>query len=360
MTINYIIEGFDKDFYNFDAVVVPVVEMNSNKSKQEVYGFRLQFLNDFRHDFHEIMQGLPISAFKPDGVTAVRSEKTGIYYIFVLVQSRNNMPYSMMSRKNREIYSNKNYVYCCEEMVKYINKLDVENVLVHPAFNQVDFIINRDSDFLAKTLESNIDRFNKKNIYIFVENLYMRDTKVSMAFYNMKEGNITPEECVRIYVENQVEKSHSYTNSLIRIAEIETKYTEKSVEEQFYEALENDSCFFYEYINRYQGTATDLAENANIDKSTISTIKSHKYREKSKKVVISLAIALDLTVNDRKRFINSAGFIYPRTDQDRFIEQQLRKKRYTSVTTFNKDIMNEHPEFIIETRSSKGYKKSDK
>lgn len=45
MTINYIVKGFDKDFYNFDAVVVPVVEMRSVKSEQEVYGFRLQFIN---------------------------------------------------------------------------------------------------------------------------------------------------------------------------------------------------------------------------------------------------------------------------------------------------------------------------
>lgn len=44
MTINYIVKGFDKDFYNFDAVV-PIAEMRSVKSEQEVYGFRLQFIN---------------------------------------------------------------------------------------------------------------------------------------------------------------------------------------------------------------------------------------------------------------------------------------------------------------------------
>lgn len=33
------------------------------------------------------MQGLQVSAFKSDGVTAVRSEKTGIYYICILVVS---------------------------------------------------------------------------------------------------------------------------------------------------------------------------------------------------------------------------------------------------------------------------------
>lgn len=152
MTVNYIVKGFDKNFYNFDAVVVPVVEMRNDKREQEVHGFRLQFLNDFRHDFVEIMQGLPVSAFKPDGVTAVRSEKTGIYYIFVLVHSRDYMPRRMMSRRHREIYQNKNYSYCCEEMIKYINNLDVKNILVHPAFNQINFNMNMDSDFLENTL----------------------------------------------------------------------------------------------------------------------------------------------------------------------------------------------------------------
>lgn len=359
MTINYIVKGFDKDFYNFDAVVVPVVEMN-DKSNQEVHGFRLQFLNDFRHDFVEIMQGLPISAFKPDGVTTVRSEKTDIYYIFVLVQSREHVPYRMMSRRTREIYRNKNYSYCCEETVKCINSLDVKNILVHPAFNQVDFHINMDNDFLEKTLESNIDRFSRKNIYILVEDLSTKDSKISMAFDRMRRGIITPEECMQIYMENQMKKSFSYTNRLIRIAEIETKYKEKSIMEQFYEALNSDAWFFDEYINRYPGTASKLAEDADIDKSTISTIKSHKYEARSRKVIIALAIALDLTVDDRKRFIKSAGFSYPLTKHDRFIEQQLKKKRYTSVIDFNEDIIDEHPEFIIETRSYRGCKKPDK
>lgn len=353
MTINYIVKGFDKNFYNFDAVVVPVKEMNNSKSGQEVCGFRLQFLNDFRYDFIEILQRLPINAFKPDGITAVKSEKTGIYYIFVLVQSLDRVPHGMMSRRKREIYHNKNYVYCCEEMVKYINNLDVKNILVHPAFNQIEFIMNRDSDFLAKTLESSIDRFSKKNIYIFVEDLDKGERKIENAIHRMEEGFITYEECKRIFMEKQLQNSLSYTNSLIRIAEIETVYKPKTIAEKFLEDINNDSWFFYEYINRYPGTATDLARKADIDKSTISTIKKHKYREKSKKVVISLAIALDLTVEDRKRFINSAGFAYPRNDQDHFIEQQLRKKRYTSVEEFNEDIWDEHPDFMLGRKSSK-------
>lgn len=99
------------------------------------------------------MQELPISAFKMNGVTAVRSEKTGIYYIFVLVYPRNHVSRGIMNRRTKE-------------MVKYINKFDVKNILIHPLFNQDKFSINKDSDFLANTLRSNIDRFSQKNIYI--------------------------------------------------------------------------------------------------------------------------------------------------------------------------------------------------
>lgn len=360
MTINYICNGFDKNLYNFDAVVVPVVEMNSS-STQEVCGFRLQFLNDFRQDFGKIMRKLPINSFKTNGVTVVRSEETGIYYIFVMVQFRDHMPYSMMSRRKREIYHNKNYVYCCKKMVKCINNLDVKNILIHPAFNQVEFIVNKDSDFLVNLLKTNIDRFSQKNIYIFVEDVSERDGKVAFAACHMKEGLIPKEECEKIYMESQIQKSLSYTSSLIRIAEIETKYKKKSIIEQFYEDMNNSSWFFDEYIKKYPGTDAELAQNADISPSTVSKIKSHTYKAKSKNVIIALAIALDLTIDDRERFINSAGFSYPITEHDRFIEQQLRKKRYNNVAAFNRDIVDEYPDFIIETRVSKGYKnKSDK
>lgn len=299
------------------------------------------------------MQGLQVSAFKSDGVTAVRSEKTGIYYIFVLVQSRDYMPRRTMNRRTREIYHNKNYSYCCEEMVRYINNLDVKNILVHPAFNQVNFNSNKDSDFLVKILKSNINRFSRKKIYILVEKLNMRDNEFSIALRRMEKWLITYEECKRIFVEKQMKNSSSYTNSLIRIAEIETRYKPKTIAEQFREDMSNDSWFFYAYIERYPGTASELAEKAGIDPSTISKIKSHTYETKSRNVVIALAIALDLTIDDRKRFINSAGFSYPKTERDRFIEQQLRKKRYNNVREFNEDIWNEHSDFLLGAKSFK-------
>ncbi|MDE6502245.1 MAG: hypothetical protein K2L10_09190 [Ruminococcus sp.] len=359
MTINYIVKGFDKNFYNFDAVVVPIDEKR-DKSEQEVHVFRPYYLDDFRYDLMEIVKGLSLSAFKPDRVKAVKSEKTGIYYIFVMIHYLGE-PHTSTRGIASEISLDKSYIFCCEKMIKCINRLDVKNILIHPVFNQVNFNFraypDMDIDFLAKALKSNIDRFSKKNIYIGVQDSYKRNRKAKRAIHYMEKGLITYEECAQIYVEEQMESLLSYTNNLIRNAEIETRYTEKSLAEQFCEDMNNSSLFFYEYINRYSGTATELARKANIDKSTVSTIKSHKYNGRSRNVVISLAIALDLTVDDRKRFINSAGFSYPTTKQDRFIEQQLRKKKYNSVTDFNNDISGEHPEFVIGGRSSGGYNK---
>ena len=362
MTINYIVKGFDKNLYNFDAVVVPVVGMYNSKDEQKVYGFHESSLKDFLNDFNEIIKELVIDTFRPDRVKTIKSQKTGIYYIFILVHSLDIVPNSITGRKKQKICDNKNYVYCCEKLVECINNLDVKNILIHPSFNKADFNHHMDSDFLEKTLKSNIDRFSPKNIYILVEEFGLIDQKIGNALFRIKRGLITPEEYKKIYVESKIEKSMSYTNRLIRIAETETKYKEKSIMEQFHEDMNNSSWFFDEYINKYSGTATQLAENADIDKSTVSTIKNHKYNEKSKTVVIALAIALDLTVEDRKRFINSAGFSYPRNEHDRFIEQQLRKKRYTSVIDFNEDIIDEYPKFIIKTRSFRKFndKESDK
>ena len=362
MTINYIVNGFDKDFYNFDAVVVPVAGVYNSKGEQEVCGFREHSLKDFRNDFNEIIQGLPIYAFNPDRVKTMKSEKTGIHYIFIMIRPLDCVARSTAGIITQKLCNNKNYSYCCEKIVECINDLDVKNILIHPIFNKDNFKPSTDSDFLAKTLESNIDRFAKKNIYILVSDLIAIDHKFASAFSRIKKGVITPEEYVKICVESKIEKSMSYTNRLIRGAEIETKYKEKSIIQQLHEDMNNSSWFFDEYISRYPGTASELARNADIDNSTISTIKSHKYQTKSRNVVIALAIALDLTVDDRKRFINSAGFGYPITEHDRFIERQLKKKRYTSVIAFNEDIMNKYPKFIIETRSFKGCKnkKSDK
>ncbi|MBD5159849.1 MAG: hypothetical protein HDT23_06380 [Ruminococcus sp.] len=176
------------------------------------------------------------------------------------------------------------------------------------------------------------------------------DHKIVPALQKLKNGKITPEEYKRIFIERKIEKSRSYTTKLIRPAEIETRYSEKYKIQHLHDNLNNSSEFFYEYLGNYQGRDSELAENAMITKSTISKIKNHTYKSISKNSIISLAIALDLTVEDRKRFINSAGFSYPVTEHDHFIEQQLRKKRYTTVQAFNDDICEEYPQFVISNK----------
>lgn len=116
----------------------------------------------------------------------------------------------------------------------------------------------------------------------------------------MNRGLIAPEKCKRICVKSEMEKSFSYTNSLIKIAEIETVYSKKSVIVQFHEDMKNDLGFLVEYINRYPGTDSDLARNANINNNTISKIRKRTYKARSKEVIIALAIALDLTADDKK------------------------------------------------------------
>ncbi|MDE6678163.1 MAG: hypothetical protein K2K02_03885 [Ruminococcus sp.] len=362
MTINYICKGFDKNFYNFDTVIVPVALDWSNKDKQGICGFHESSLNDFRNDFNEIIKELPVSAFEPDRITTAKSEKTGIHYVFILIHSLDLVPSKTKGIKRPTICDHENYVYCCEKLVECIKEIDAENILIHPSFNKADFNHHMDSDFLAKALKNNIDRFSKKNIYILIQEWNLIDPKIAHAFFRMERGSITPEECKQIYVESKIEKSLSYTNQLTRVAEIDTKYKPKTLMKQFHEDMNNSSWFLDGYLAKYTGKDTELAKNANIDNSTISKIRNHTYKAKSKNIVIALAIALDLTVDDRKRFINSAGFSYPIDERDLFIEQQLRKKRYTRVIDFNTDIEDEYPEFIIETRSSRGYKnkKSDK
>ncbi len=359
MTINYICRGFDKDFYQFDTVIVPVTE---DYGMKRMFAFHEYSLDDFRNDFNKILEKLPVSAFEPDRITTVKSEKTGIYYVFILIHSLDLVPSKITGIKKPKICDHENYVYCCEKVVECIKEIDAKNILIHPSFNKADFNHHMDGDFLAKALKSNIDRFSQKNIYILVQEWNLIDPKISISFSRMQRGSITPKECKQIYVESKMEKSLSYTNQLTRVAEINTKYKPKTLMKQFHDDMNNSSWFLDEYIKKYPGTASQLAENANIDNSTISKIKNHTYKTKSKNVIIALAIALDLTVDDRKRFINSAGFSYPIDEYDRFIENQLRKKRYTKVIDFNTDIEDEYPEFIIETRSSRGYKnkKSDK
>ncbi len=349
MKINYICMGFDKKFYNFDAYVIPVQQSAEGIIKP----YNIDILQ-WRGDIKKKLEQLANFEFEFGKSEAIYSEVTGVYYIFVCAMYWKSRK---LDQKSYEEWLKNRYGICIESLFECIKKLNVQRILIQPLlFGYYDI---KDQDEVYRLLEKlylqNTKMSNRK-IYAIVNNgkIYCeRYYKLS----DIRKMRTDPQKFKQDYINEQMEKSFSYSNILVRTAEIETVYSKKSVIEQLREDLNNSSWFFYEYINRYQGTATDLAENANIDKSTISTIKSHKYREKSRKVVISLAIALDLTVDDRKRFINSAGFSYPITEHDRFIEQQLRKKRYTSVTAFNKDIVDEYPNFVIGGRSSGGYKK---
>lgn len=348
MTINYIVNGFDKDFYNFDAYVIPVQQLEEGITEP----YNIDMLK-WSCDIKEKLNQLTNFEFEYGKSKAVYSEVTGVYYIFVCAMHWES---KKLNQKSYEEWRTNLYRICMESFLECVKKLNVQRILIQPLLLGYYSIKEQDEVYrlLEKLYLQNTTLSNRK-IYAIVNNgkIFCKGYNTS---YILRIKNTDIKKLRQEYIKEQMEKSLSYSNTLIRTAEIETIYNKKTLTQQFYEDINNNSWFFYEYIQRYTGTATELAENANIDNSTISKIKSHTYKAKSKTVIIALAIALDLTVYDRKRFINSAGFSYPLTEHDCFIEQQLKKKRYTSVITFNKDIMDEHPEFVIETRSSKGYK----
>lgn len=345
MKINYICMGFDEKFYNFDAYIIPVRQTDKGIMKP----YNIDILK-WISDINEKLNQLTDFEFESGKSKAVYSEVTGVYYIFICAiywKSRE------LDQKSYEEWLKKRYGICIESLFECINELNVKKILMQPLIFGYYNIKDQDEVYrLWEKLYSQDTRMSNRKIYAIVNNgkIYCeRYYKLS----EIKTRRTDPQKFKQDYINEQMEKSFSYCNSLVRTAEIETVYSKKSVIEQIHEDLNNSSWFFYEYINRYPGTASELAEKADIDKSTISKIKKHSYREKSRKVVISLAIALDLTADDRKRFINSAGFAYPRTDKDRFIEQQLRKKRYNNVKDFNEDIWNEHPDFLLGAKSYK-------
>lgn len=352
MKINYICMGFDKDFYNFDAYVIPVQQLEEGITKP----YNIDILK-WSGDINKKLKQLTDFEFKFGKSEAVYSEVTGVYYIFVCTKYWKS---SKLNQKSYEEWLKNRYRICIESLFECVRKLNVQRILIQPLlFGYYDI---KDQDEVYRLLEKlylqNTGLSNRK-IYAIVNNGKI----FCQRYYKPSEfirRNTDMQKFKQEYINTQMEKSLSYSNSLIRNAEIETVYNKKSVIEQFREDMSNSSWFFDEYIQKYPGTASKLAERAGIDPSTISTIKSHKYQMKSRNVIIALAIALDLTVEDRKRFINSAGFSYPITEHDHFIEQQLKKKRYNSVIAFNKDIMDEHPNFVIKMRSSNGYNKSDK
>ena len=352
MAINYICNGFDKDFYNFDAYVIPIQQ--SEDGKIEPYNIDIRKWKD---DINKKLKQLTDFEFEPGKSDAVYSEVTGVYYIFVCARCWKSRK---QNKKNYEEWKKNCYRICIESLFECIKKFNLQKILIQPLFWGYYDIKEQDEVYklLEKLYFQNAGLSNRK-IYAIVNNgniFCQRYFKPSELIRKQTDMQKFKQE----YIDAQMEKSLSYSNTLIRTAEIETKYKPQTIVQQFREDMNNSSWFFDEYINKYSGTASKLAEDANIDKSTISKIKSHVYKAKSKNVIIALAIALDLTVEDRKRFINSAGFSYPITEHDRFIEQQLKKKRYTSVVSFNKDIMDEYPEFVIGSRSSGGYKTSDK
>lgn len=345
MTINYIVKGFDKDFYNFDAVVIPVQQSKEGIIEPYYYDKALY------DDAEQKLKQLTDFEFEFGKSEAVYSEATGVYYIFVCARYWKSRE---LDKKSYEEWLKARHGICFKSVFECIKQLDVQSILIQPLLFGYTQISEEGEIYklFNEIYIQNADSSNKK-IYVIVNNLIIVNRKHAKAISKFNRDRISKEEFKEEMINIQMEQDCSYLYELIKKAEIETVFQEKPKVQQAYDELKKSSYFFDEYLNRYPGTAAELAEKADIDPSTLSKIKSHKYNSKTRKAVLSLAVALDLTVEDRKRFINSAGFNYPRTEQDRFIEQQLRKKRYTKVEDFNNDIWDEHPDFMLGRKSSK-------
>lgn len=80
---------------------------------------------------------------------------------------------------------------------------------------------------------------------------------------------------------------------------------------------------FGEYLYKYIHNAEQLANIIDYDKSSISRLMCGKISRPKKKRVLAMAIAMELSDEDRYCFINYSGYKYPEDKRDEFIEELM-------------------------------------
>lgn len=81
---------------------------------------------------------------------------------------------------------------------------------------------------------------------------------------------------------------------------------------------------FYEYFETCGISAAKLAERIGCEKSTVSRIKNGQTLNPRKETVVALAIAMELTGEQRYDFIKCSGHAYPIDEMDYMVEQLMR------------------------------------
>ncbi len=80
---------------------------------------------------------------------------------------------------------------------------------------------------------------------------------------------------------------------------------------------------FEEYLYKYIPNAEQLANTIGYNKSSISRLMSKQTSKPKKKNVLAMAIAMELSDEDRYCFVNCAGYKYPEDKRDELIEELM-------------------------------------
>jgi O-acetyl-ADP-ribose deacetylase (regulator of RNase III) len=100
------------------------------------------------------------------------------------------------------------------------------------------------------------------------------------------------------------------------------------------------------YLIKNISNAEALAELIDYDKSNISRFVSRKIKKPNKSRVIAIALAMELSDEERYDFIRCTGHTYPDEERDYIIEEIIRsgKRDFTSI---NNTLCEINPEFSL-------------
>lgn len=336
MSIKYIMEGFDKDFYNFDAVVVPL-EWSFNKKYTKNVPLNI-FIDPFGYarDYLKSMDFI-----FPHQAKIVKIKNSNAYYIFV----RGEEGFSF----NCDYY--KNYYQRIFDCVK---KMNFRRVAMYPILNKFCIEFKETDEkyhFFEEFYDKYFGKYNYTTFYLIVKpKLYRMEIPniKGQAALDLEAGRISQEEYRKIFLEIELEEFNSYTREVFRKAEVETIFCQKYLASSYVENV-HFRCtpeIVYEYMKVYKKNDSELAKAAFVNKSTISKMKNNKFGNITRDTIIAIALALGLSQKERIRFINCAGMYYPYSEKEKLIEKELMQKCYHTVQEFNEA----NPDIMIKTK----------
>lgn len=336
MPIKYICEGFDNNFYNFDAFVVP---LQWSFNKQYTKNVPLNISSDPFGYVKDYLQN--IDFIFPHQAKIIKIKDSNAYYIFV----RGEEGFSFKCDYYKHYYD---MIFECIKIKNF------RRVAMYPFLNK--FIIDfKETDekyhFFEEFYDKHFGKYDYTTIYAIVKPEIYRMERTNIraeAVLNFEAGKISNEEYRKILLGLELEEFNSYTREVLRRAEVETMFQQKVLADALME-IENLKCspeVVPEYMKVYKKNDSELAKAAFVNKSTISKMKNGKFGNIERDTVIAVALALGLNQKERIRFINCAGLYYPYSQKEKLIEEELKQKIYHTVQEFNEA----NPDIAIETK----------